>query len=129
MLSVACHECKVTESGEIAHCKMSSATCTVAAHIPFGSVGIEVEHSEIIPLAILNKHQPVGTDAESSVAQFSDEGTVGVGNHPLTVSDQDEIIAGSLVFVKAYFHSVKLKLIILVWQPQSVKKSKICKTI
>ena len=79
------------------------AAGAVAAHLPCRPVGVVVTHRAVQPGAAAQGHQPVGADAEMTVAQGGDMS----GIRPecsLAVVDQDEIVARPLVFDEFYQH-------------------------
>lgn len=79
------------------------AAGSVAAHLPCRPVGVVVTHRAVQLGAAAQGHQPVGTDAEMTIAQGGDM----PGTRPEYLSavvDQDEIVACPLVFDEFYQH-------------------------
>jgi hypothetical protein len=79
------------------------AAGAVAAHLAFRPVGVVITHRTVDLRVPGEGHQPVGADAEMTVAQGGDMS----GIRPecsLAVVDQDEIVARPLVFDEFYQH-------------------------
>ena len=76
----------------------------VAAHGGFASVGIEIAHAELRVGIIFENHQAVGPYAGPAVAQGGHALPRGVENLGAPVDD-DEVVAGSVVFVESLFHA------------------------
>ena len=83
--------------------KEREAAGAVAAHLALGAVGVVVAHRAVELGAAPQRHQPVGPDAEVAVAE--PRNTRGVGREALlTVVEQDEVVARTLVFGKLEQH-------------------------
>ena len=86
----------------------NDTTAAVAAHCAFPAVRVKINHLEIIPGAILQQDQSIGTDPEMAVAKPGDLSGIGAGE-PLLVAlvDHDKIVAGALVFPELHFWLIK----------------------
>ena len=80
--------------GEVGH-----AASAVAAQAAGAPVGVEVDHLEIVVGVALQQDEPVGSDAETAVAESRDAGGIAARQvGPVALVDEHEIVAGALVF-------------------------------
>jgi len=87
--------------------KSGRTTATVAAHSALFTVGVVIDHAEIMSGARIQQDQAVGAYTCMPVAQIPDE--VGTVNEMTrAVVDENEIVAGAMVFVKMYLHAINI---------------------
>ena len=79
------------------------AAGAVAAHLAFRPVGVVITHRTVDLRVPGEGHQPVGSDAEMTVAQGCDKFRTGC-EAAFAVVDQDEVVACSFVFCKCRLH-------------------------
>ena len=79
------------------------AAGAVAAHLAFRPVGVVITHRTVDLRVPGEGHQPVGSDAEMTVAQGCDKFRTG-REAAFAVVDQDEVVACSFVFCKCRLH-------------------------
>ena len=79
----------------------------IATHAAFTSIGIEIFHFKIIARFFVKEHESVGANTETAVAKAADlvggQGAIFV----FSIVSQDEVVTGTLVFVKMYCHGQK----------------------
>ena len=86
--------------GEFGH-----TASAIATHTSFHPIGIIVFHFEIISFPMVQEHQAVCTNAEAPVAKFMHLFIANTVKFTIAVIDQDEIIAGALVFMEGCGHN------------------------
>ena len=79
------------------------AAGAVAAHLAFRPVGVVITHRTVDLRVPGEGHQPVGSDAEMTVAQGCDKFRTGC-EAAFAVVDQDEVVACAFVFCKCRLH-------------------------
>jgi hydroxyacyl-ACP dehydratase HTD2-like protein with hotdog domain len=81
--------------------KAYQTTAAIPTHGSFGSVGIKIDHAKIVSICFLEEHQAIRTNAKTTVAERRNR--LGIEMKSLiSVIDDDEVISGSLVFVKLH---------------------------
>src|SRR5664279_2098069 len=80
--------------------KSYNATTTVPAHGTRVAVCVKIFHFEIESFQLVQQHEAVRPDAETSVTDPFDFFTGDAGETPAAVIHQDKVITGSLVFTK-----------------------------
>ena len=103
MQAVGCTEILVFAADSQMFGEEGEAAGSVAAHLAFRTVGVEVAHRAVLLGAARKGHQTVGPDAEVAVAELGDPLRIGC-EASFAVVDQDEVVAGSFVFGKQCQH-------------------------
>lgn len=80
-------------------CKCSDTPAPISTHGTYASIAIIVHHPEIVTCCIFQQHEPVGTNTIMAVTQQCYLFFIKC-YRIITVVDQDEIIACTVVFVK-----------------------------
>lgn len=83
-------------------CKTNDAAATITAHAAFGSVGIEINHSEIVFRIVLQQNESISANPKPTVTQPFNESLIGSGENAIPIIDHDKIIPCTLVFEKIH---------------------------
>ena len=82
--------------------EFDETAAAVAAHGAFAPVRIVIFHFKIIAGVRVEEHEPVGADAEAAVAEKADTFGSECSIAPVPIVQDDEVVAGALVFEKVH---------------------------
>jgi hypothetical protein len=84
-------------------CETHNTPAPVPTHASFPSIGVVIFHFKIVSRIMAEDHQSITANAKSSVAHGRNLVLTEFW-HFLPAIQQDEIVSGSLIFIKMQFH-------------------------
>src|SRR5690606_11154488 len=76
---------------------------SIATHAPFPALSIVIYHFKIVIFCVLEQHDTIGSYPKPPIAKPMNQIFIFPVKIPLSVVNQNQVIAGPLVFVKFYF--------------------------
>jgi hypothetical protein len=85
--------------------KRSSATRTIPAHVDLSTIRIQEAHPEISLIRTLNQDNPFTPNTDTATRQGGHDKVIFPGDLPVTIVNEDKIIARTMHFGKFDFHA------------------------
>jgi hypothetical protein len=108
MNAVVCYKRMCVEQYATFCRKNDSTPGTIAAQTAFFSVRIKIEHPKILGIHILYDYQTIGAYSIFTITKLSNQRFLQLKQVISAPVNHNEIVAGTLIFNKTDFHSIKL---------------------